>query len=469
MRIPSIALRNLRVRGLSSGLTAFSVALGTALIAAIWLLLAQVESRYRSSLAGYDAIVGPKQGSSLQLFLSTVLNLDDAPGVLPLSVYRELRDGKLARRYGVRYAIPQARGDTLGSFPIIGTTDEMFSKFTRGKDAADNPRHLEFEAGAPWAFGHDDLVAFAELYAQELNEHGGELHNHDAGHVETAGHEHVEFPDPSWCKAVIGATVARSLGFEIGSTFVPVHGVDEPGAHSHAEATTAVVGILARTGTPIDRSIFVPIGLQLSLDEHNAIQPARGVDPAEVVSTPDMIQISAIIVDARHPLAASNLRYDFQTRGDAQVAWPGQEITKLLVLVGDAAGILRVVAWLVILVAAAGVLVALYNTMNERRREIAIMRALGARRVQVFGIIVTEATLVSLVGSVLGVLLAHGAAMAFGPTIQARVNVPIDPGAFSAEELWLILWVTVLGTVAGLVPAIKGSTTEVAEHLGPMS
>lgn len=97
------------------------------------------------------------------------------------------------------------------------------------------------------------------------------------------------------------------------------------------------------------------------------------------------------------------------------------------------------------------------------------MRALGARRLQIFAIIVLEAAVVAGLGAVGGVLLAHGSAILFGPAIQARVNVPIDPGAFSIDEVWLILAVTALGALAGFIPAVKGSTTEVAEHLGPTS
>ncbi|MFO1053147.1 MAG: FtsX-like permease family protein [Planctomycetota bacterium] len=468
MRLPAIALRNLRVRVLSSSLTAFSVALGTGMIAAIWLLLVQVQSRYQSSIAGYDAVVGPKQGSSLQLFMSTVLNLEDAQGVLPLSVYTELHDGARARsRYGLRYAIPQARGDTVGGFPLIGTTDEMFSAFTRGKDENDQRRHLVLERGETWSFSHADLLAVAEELAKEMNEPHADHADHGS-HPGEEDHDHHEIRK-EWCRAVIGAQVARSLGLDVGSTFVPVHGKSEAGAHEHEEARTTVVGVLAPTYTPIDRSIYVPIGLQLSLPQHNAIQLAPDANPVTTEVGAKDVQISSIVVGALGHLADQNLRYDFQTRADAQVASPKLEIIKLLSLVGDAAGILRIVAWLVIVVAAAGVLVALYNTMNERRREIAIMRALGARRLQIFAIIVLEAAVVAGLGAVGGVLLAHGSAILFGPAIQARVNVPIDPGAFSIDEVWLILAVTALGALAGFIPAVKGSTTEVAEHLGPTS
>ncbi|MCC6783832.1 MAG: ABC transporter permease [Planctomycetes bacterium] len=469
MNVASISLRNLRVRKLSSALTAFSVALGTGLVAAIWLLLAQVEDRYKQSLAGYDAIVGPKQGSALQIVLSTVLNLDSAPGVVPLGVYRELREGALHKKYGVRYAIPQARGDSYGGFPVIGTTEEMFTQFARGRDAAGRPRTLEFARGKAWKFAHEDLLAFAEGYVAKRNDpDAASEHAHVHAPGEAAhDHAHDVLPAP-WCKAVIGAEVARTLGLDVGGVIVPVHGQDEPGAHVHEEAQTDVVGVLAATGTPIDRSIFVPLSLFFSLDDHDPLQVAPGGEP-DAKATIDQLLLSAIVLDARHPLAANWLRRDFQVRSDAQVAWPHIEVAKLLALVGNVADVLRIVAWLVIAVAAAGVLVALYNTMNERRREIAIMRALGARRGQILGIIVLEAAVVTALGALLGVLLCHGAAAALGEAIAARINVPVDPAAFAVEELWLILGVSLLGALAGLVPAIKGSTTEVAEHLGPIS
>ena len=105
MNLLSISLRNLRVRVLSSILTTISIAIGTALLSALWLLIAETTHRYTVSLAGYKAIVGPKEGSPLSLVLSTVFNLGAEPGVVPMSVYHELHDGALGRRVGIRYAV----------------------------------------------------------------------------------------------------------------------------------------------------------------------------------------------------------------------------------------------------------------------------------------------------------------------------------------------------------------------------
>ncbi|MEY2982553.1 MAG: ABC transporter permease [Planctomycetota bacterium] len=470
MNLWSIARRNLRIRVLSSGLTTISVALGAGLVAALWLMIAETEQRYRQSYAGYQAVIGPKEGSPLALVLNTVMNRGYAQGIVPMKVYRELHDGRLARRLGVNYAIPQARGDFYEGFPLVGTTDEWFTRFSRGKDESGAPVRLGMAEGEAWSFDHDAFVRFAEDKAREVEASLGgapaseEDHDHDGDGVPDHGPgEHVDPIPAAWRKAVIGAEVARRLGLTVGGVIVPVHGTEDF-EHLHDEAASEVVGVLAPTGTPIDSAIYVPISMFLSMDKHEAIHLSSPL--VEDVSADD-IRISAIVFDAKNHLAASHLRTEFQNRSDAQVAWPHVEIADLLRLVGNAADVLRIFAWLVVAVAAMGVCVALYNTMNERRREIAIMRALGARRAQILGIVVLEASAVSAIGAVLGVALCHGAAFLFRTVVLERTSVALDWAAFTWDEAWLIVGVTVVGGLAGVLPAIKGSTVEVADHLGP--
>ncbi len=460
MNLFAVSLRNLRVRSLSSCLTMASIALGTALLGGIWLLLAEAERKYTSNVKGFGVVIGPKEGSGLDLVLSTVFNFSElAPptGLVPLSVYRELHDKRMRRRFAIKYAIPQCRGDNFKGFPVIGTTDEMFSLFSRGnlgKDADGKtiPNPLTFVDGGPFVFSHEDLLAFAEEEAAHAAEHA------DPNHV----HDHT-IPG-KWRQAVIGAAVAKRLGLTVGDTIVPVHGVaDEITAHVHEEAACAINGVLVATGTPIDRSIFIPIGTFLSMSKHDAIRETQEAEAGNV-------GLSAIVVDTVRPTPfAQKLRYEFQTRADAQAAWPWFEVSRLLEVVGNASQVLRVVSYLVLVVAGISILVALYNTMNERRREIAIMRSLGARRLQIIRVILQEALLVSLVGGVVGVLLCHLAAYALGPVVEDVAGVALDWAAFSIQEVWLILGVGALGAVAGLLPAIKGSTTPVADHLGPIS
>lgn len=459
MNLASVSLRNLRVRSLSGCLTTASIALGTGLLAALWMLLAQTELKYQANVKGYGVVVGPKEGSGLDLVLSTVFNFTElAPptGLVPLSVYRELHDGALRKKFAVRYAIPQCRGDSFRGFPVIGTTDEMFTKFARGKSAgahgerADQP--LEFAVGGPFAFSHAELLAFADHMAEERGAQSGS----------SADHDH-EIP-AAWRRAVVGAAVARKLDLAVGHRITPVHGVaDEITAHVHAEAECEVVGVLADTGTPLDRSIFIPIGAFLSMAKHDAIRATQQ-------AAADNVGLSAIVVDTLRPTQfGQRLRYEFQTRSDAQAVVPWFEVTRLLKIVGDAADLLRVVSYLVLVVAAITIFVSLYNTMNERRREIAIMRSLGARRAQIVAVILMEAMLVSLAGAVLGIALCHAAALVFAEKVVQTTGVALAWQSFSLAEAWLIVGVTVLGGLAGILPAIKGSLTPIADHLGPIS
>lgn len=447
MNLLSISLRNLSTRRVSTVLTMISVAVGAALLAALWLLVAETEKRYRASTSGYDAVVGAKEGAPLALVLNTVFNLGMPIGPMSFSVYEELR-----QRRELRYAIPQARGDTFGGFPVVGTTDEMFSKFRRG---------LSFARGFAFEFSHADAVQFAADLAAGKVEIAHEHHEHKPG--EEHDHSHPSHPLLRY-EAVIGAAVARQLGLKIGDKITPVHGgADEAGAHVHEESACTVIGELAPTGTPVDRAIYVPLSVFLAMDGHG--DAVREVDGKKQVS------LTAVVVDPIGHLGAAWLRREFQTRRDAQVAWSVFEVGELLRVVAGATQVLRVVSYLVLVVAAVAVMVALYNTMNERRREIAIMRALGARRSQILCIILQESVVIAGLGAVLGVALCHAAfaVPALQRFVQDNAGVGVDWAAFTPDELWLIVGAVVLGGLAGVIPALKGARTQVADNLAPTS
>lgn len=457
MNLFSISLRNLRTRALSTVLTGLSVALGSALLCTIWLMIDAAEHHFRDGQLGYPAIVGPKQGSALEIVLNTAFNRGASPGLVPLSVYEELHDEKLVyngRALKMRSVVPQARGDNYRGFPIVGTTDELFTKWKRGAAG-----ELTFAAGKPWVFGHADLLAFAkQLAAAKEHDHD---HDHGAEADHDHDHDHVEVPEPQRA-AVVGATVARRLDLAVGAKITPTHGLsDEAGAHVHEESVSTVVGVLAETGTAIDESIYIPLSTFLAISDHVGLK----ADQKDAGS----VGLSAIVVAPADRLGPGYLRDAFQTRLDAQVAFTNAEVTRLLELVGNAADILRVVSYFVLFVAALGILVALYNTMNERRREIAIMRSLGARRFQIERILVQEAVFVAVVGAVAGIVLCHLGLVVFREPIERIAQIRIEPTHFLANEAWLIVGAAVLGAISGLVPAWKGARTQVAENLGPIS
>ncbi len=462
MRLWSISARNLRIRLVATVLTTTSITVATALYAAILTMGDQTRQRYEGSIGGYQAVLGPKDASQLELVLNTIFNVGEAPALFPLQACMDLRSGRgISRRGRVHYAIPQARGDSVSShaFPVVATLDEMFSLYRWRKEP------LPFAEGESFRFSWDDLMEFAEqLTAYENGKRAGD-----------------ENPPPrplmrdEWKQCVIGSRVARTLGLELGDVVVPVHGkMGEFGFHEHPEAACKVVGMLAPTNSPLDTTIYLPLSVHYLIDGHEAgvfvleIPPGKSPEDAkEMPVSPGRLGLTAIVADPKDHFGARILRMEFGTRSDAQVAWPQDVVPRFLRQIGNAADVLIVIAWLVLLVASVSITAAIYNTMNERRREIAIMRSLGARRFQILTIIVGEAAMVSFVGAVLGLLMCHGAAWALRETVEDMTGVWLEPATFQAWELYLVGGVTALGALAGLMPAVKGSMTQVATNLAP--
>ncbi len=459
MKLWSISLRNLRIRAVATGLTALAILVATGLYAAILMMAEQTKQRYEGSIGGYQAVVGPKDASQLEVVLNTIFHVGDSPGLFPLRVCDDLRNSRVGRRAQVHYAIPQARGDSVSryNFPVVATLDEMFSLFQRGGAP------LRFDEGGPFTFTYADLQQLAtEMALHESAKRTGEA---------------TVPPRPAlraeWRKCVIGSRVQRKLGLRLGDVVTPVHGkMGEFGYHEHPEATCEVVGVLAPTNSPIDATIFLPLGTHLLIDGHEGgvfvVEVPPGKNPDDAAKLPvraDQVALTAVVVDPKDHFGAQFLRREFGMRPDAQVCWPPVVVPRFLREIGNIADALSVVAWLVLLGASLSIAAVIYNTMNERRREIAIMRSLGARRGQIFTIIVLEAGLLSLLGAALGVAACHGTALLLGGVVEDMTGVHLDWLQFQVWEVWLVLGVGGIGAIAGVLPAIKGSTTEVADNL----
>lgn len=460
MRLWSISLRNLRIRLVATVLTTTSIVVATALYAAILVMAGQTKERYEGSFSAAHSVIGPKDASQLEIVLNTILNVGEAPALFPLKVAIDVREGRdFGHRGQIRYAIPQARGDSVSryAFPVVATIDEMWTKFELHQGT------LPFAAGSGFTFSFAELVQLAdELAAYETARRAGE-----------ASPPPRPVLKPEWKQCVIGSRVARTLGLGLGSEVVPVHGkFGEFGTHEHPEAACRVVGVLAPTNSPIDTTIYMPLGTHLLISGHEGgvfVTPlVPGKNPDEVKKMPvrgEQVGLTAIVLDPKDPVGDQILRNAFMRRPDGQVAKPREVIPKFLRQVGNAADALTVIAWLVLLVASVSITVAIYNTMNERRREIAIMRSLGARRVQILTIITVEAATLSAVGALLGLVVCHGAAFCLRDVVEDMTGVYLEWTRLSWWELWLLLGVTAVGAIAGLLPAVKGSMTQVADNL----
>lgn len=256
-------------------------------------------------------------------------------------------------------------------------------------------------------------------------------------------------------EAVVGSFVAQKLGLKVGSEFQPYHGLNFDPKTQHEEVYV-VVGIMEPSNTPADRVIWIPLAGLQNMSGHDA---ATAND------------VSAVLVKLRSPLAGQQLDMLYNRQGNRLTfAWPiAKQMADLFEKFGWFDSVLELVAWLVALVATGAVLASLYNSMNSRRRDIAILRALGARRRTVFSAIVLESATISALGMAVGFLIYFAILMGAASVIRAQTGVVLDPWQPASVWLWAPAAMIGMGALAGILPALKAYRSEVADGLAPES
>jgi putative ABC transport system permease protein len=313
----------------------------------------------------------------------------------------------IRRNPAVQVAIPIAVGDNLRGYRIVGTIPKLFSD-------------VEYAPGKN--YGVED---------------GGRLF------------------DPDAKEAVVGSFAAGRLGLKVGDTFHPFHGLAYDPNAEHADIFT-VVGIMKPTGTPLDRVVLIPI---------KGVQTMSGHDPRAATD------ISAVLIKLRSPTAGFMLDLMINKQGNRlTLAYPvGAILADLFSKISWFDRVLALVAYLVALVAAASVLASIYNSMNARKRDIAILRALGAGRRVVFSAVVAESACIGALGSAAGFAVYAGLFASVAAIIRAQTGVVL-----SLTELHPVLWIAPVGMTAlcalgGVIPAIKAYRLPVAENIAPVS
>ena len=409
--------RSLRQHFLSTTITVLSVAMACGLTMAIFGIERQAREAFIGGRIGWDAVLGAR-GSQLQLVLNAVYFLEASPGNIPWSMYQHLKHNTP----GVRLAVPYAMGDNYLGYRIVGTTSEMFDEY-RDRD------------GIPYQT--------------------------------TEG----RFFDPGYMEAVVGSFAAARTGLRIGDEFQPYHGLDFDPNAAHAERYT-VVGILEPTNTPADRVLWIPIEGVFRMEGHVLRGTGEEYTPEAGVEIPDEHkEVSAVMLQLTSPTVGWNLNQTVNRQGTvATFAHPiGAVMADLFEKLGFASQILRVVAYLVMAVSIAAILASIYNTMNERRREIAILRALGARRLTICAAVIGEAAAIGVMGALLAVPVYTAIVTAAASVAREQTGVVLEAARMHPALVAVPVGAVALAALSGVVPAIRAYRVDVAENLTPHS
>jgi putative ABC transport system permease protein len=417
--IALIVSRSLRQHALSTAVTTLSVALASGLLMAVFAVKSQTHDAFTGGPIGFDAVLGAR-GSQLQLVLNTVFHLETSPGNIPWEMYKAVKADPR-----VELAVPYAVGDNYRGFRIVGTTEEMFTKF-------------EYTEGKKFQF---------------------------------QTHGRVFQSNPPRMEAVIGSFASQKTGLTLGSKFNPYHGFIFDEKMKHAEEYT-VVGVLEPTNTPSDRVIWIPIEGIFRMSGHvlRGSGEEKTATPGKEIPDEDK-EVSAVMLKFFNDQAGFTLEQQINRQGTvATMAWPiGRVMADLFDKIGWMDKILALVAYLVVLVASGSILASIYNTMNERRREFAILRALGAGRGTVFSAIITEASAIAAMGSLLGFVVYALILSGTSVVIRAQTGVVLDVLQPHPVLLAAPAGMIALGAAAGIIPALKAYGTDVASNLVPAS
>jgi putative ABC transport system permease protein len=500
MSVLGLAWRSLKQRRLSSLLTAVSIALGVALTIAIMALRTGAEDSYHDTARGYDAILGPTHGSPLQIVLNTMFHVGDAGGTIPWQAYEDAQIDP-----SVLHAVPYAVGDLYHGHHVVGTSALMFKALEDAEGVAlgKDVRGRIFKDGKKWeavvgsmAAAETGLLRGVKMrvtHGQGVVEHGEtwkvvgvlrptgtpadraifipietfyEIGDHAAAGTATA---------ESKRKRKEELAKARKDAAKKADDHGHGHDEDEDGkddnhGHGHDEDEDDKDDDHGHGHDDDDDDDgdedHDEAGHDHEGEDHEGHDDEDG-HAGHKHGTKEELGLSAIGIRLKSPILRLKYVADIRNdRGSVQAVMPQDQIRELFAIISPLGELLTWIVIMMVIVAGIGTMVSLYNTIQGRRREIAILRAVGARPHHVFAIIVSEALLLCFFGGIVGVLAGHATVIVIAPYLLQEAGVFVYAG-FSALDAWILLVLLGFGLLVGLLPAWQGLRTPVAENLHP--
>ncbi len=421
----SIVLRSLRVRAFSTCVVIALVAMSAGLLLAILSLRSAGQRAFERGTGNAHLLVS-RDGSPLVSVLNGLFYANPPKAPIDAAAFTALRES-----FPWAMCVPTAIGDSYRTFPVVATTAEYFTKF--------EPVFAE-----PWIFAQGR--AFAATF-----------------------------------EIVLGSSVARETGLRMGAKIVLTHGsgksregIDEH-AHEHREYEFTVVGILEPTGSPHDRALFCDLDSSWILHAHDRFERAgthktvvvADLTDADRVVTGVLLRLPSRDNSSAPPALIS--QYDRLRRdGSLTVALPANEVQRLFDIIAGIDVLFLAMAMATLASSAVAILLSMMNSMSERRRQVAILRVLGASRGRIFWLVLTESTLIGLLGAAIGVIVCAVVLYSATEWMRAAHGIVIAPQLDARSAILVAMGTTALAAAAGLAPSILAYRTSVARSLRPL-
>ncbi|HCG9609547.1 TPA: ABC transporter permease [Vibrio parahaemolyticus] len=399
-----LAWKSLMNRKATAVLTIMTVAISVILLLGVERIRTQAKDSFANTISGTDLIVGGRSGQ-VNLLLYSVFRIGNATNNIDWKSYQEF-----SQHRAVDWAIPISLGDSHKGFRVMGTNHSYFEHYKYG-----SKQPLTFSKG------------------KEFN-----------GLFET----------------VLGSDVAKQLGYQIGSEIIIAHGISDVGFSRHDKLPFKVVGILAPTGTPVDKTVHVSLEAIEAIHVGWESGARLGPTPdAKVLQERDFQpkQITAMLVGLKSRIQTFALQRQINNypKEPLSAIMPGVALHELWGMMSVAEQAMMAVSGFVVIAGLLGMLSSLLTSLQERRREMAILRAMGARPRHVFSLLISEASLLTAAGIVTGVLGLYAILALLQPLIQQHYGINLTLSTLSAYEWMLLSFVQCAGIVIGFIPAFR--------------
>ena len=412
MLVFNLAYKSIMNRKLTSLLTIISISLSVILILSVEKIRKSTRTSFINTISGTDLVIGPR-ASGIQLLLYSVFHIGDATANITIKTVEDIK-----KRSEIDWVVPISLGDSHKGFRVIGTTNNYFKRIRYRRNMT-----LKFDKGN----------SFSNLF-----------------------------------EAVIGKDVANSLGYNVGDKIILAHGTGEVNfGKDHSDTPFIISGILQKTGTPSDRAVIVSLeAIHIGWNSGSYDKRTKTIKDYETINL-KLTNVTALFVGLKSRMTTFSFQRWINTYSQEPITaiLPGVVFGELWSLIVNIENALFIITSMVVFTALLGMIVSILSSLNERRREMAILRSLGAKPLHIFTLFITESSCIAFLGIFLGATTMYALLFTFKPIIENFTGLYIEITSPGYNEFIIMFIIIVASVLSGIIPALRAYSLSLSDGL----